>query len=297
MTVQSNVLKHEIDTLIEDLQEQNESFNFEDMYNRAKEIVEARDAKEVPNADDETKPAADKTKPVTDETKLEDSTTEESKAGDIKDGLKSDDIKEDVDVNSSEEECQPELISLFETNNMMHQDSVAVMALDLMEVNTLNSSAPIVDEVVKPQVETIQEEENTKAILAAPVQAKTADEKAADEFITTYLTSSQGNVYAQANSLNCKNIISGLQAWNQLSSTEKSAVNKKLRSEVGKTFQTLLKEAQSISYGSSVSTTSVYSYNYAVNTGTQNNIGLYAAVCAFMAIIVGIVIKKRHDSK
>ena len=111
----------------------------------------------------------------------------------------------------------------------------------------------------------------------------------AQNFIDTYLTSSAGNVYTQANSLNYRNILNGLSTWNKFTAATRSDVNAILKTRVGKTYQTLLKEAQTIQFNGVSQTVAGGS----INTATQSNAGLYGALMGLSVGLFGLFFKKK----
>lgn len=142
----------------------------------------------------------------------------------------------------------------------------------------------------------VQKTTEVKAELlrAAVMPKQETEDTTAQSFVNTYLTSSSGNVYAKANSLNYRNILNGLSSWNQLTSAQRSAVNSILNKNVGKTYQTLLKEAQQLQYNGVVSTTTGNA-SRRVNTATETQTGLYGALMGMSIALAGFIARKRKE--
>lgn len=159
------------------------------------------------------------------------------------------------------------------------------------EINKKNIEEPVsvlvaleqqpVSLVKTPVTESKQEKANIETVSSTEAQ----------NFIDTYLTSSAGNVYTQANSLNYRNILNGLSTWNGFTAATRSDVNAILKTRVGKTYQTLLKEAQTIQFNGTGQTIAKGS----INTATQSNAGLYGALMGLSIGLFGLFFKKRKE--
>lgn len=136
--------------------------------------------------------------------------------------------------------------------------------------------------------------DNTELLKSAVVPKQETEDMTAQSFVNTYLTSSAGNVYAKANSLNYRNILNGLSSWNQLTSAQRSAVNSILNKNVGKTYQTLLKEAQQLQYNG-ITSTVTGNATRRVNTATETQTGLYGALMGMSIALAGFITKKRKE--
>lgn len=145
--------------------------------------------------------------------------------------------------------------------------------------------------VETPATESKQETVNLETVpTTLPTQTTTTSTEA-QNFIDTYLTSSAGNVYTQANSLNYRNILNGLSTWNKFTAATRSDVNAILKTRVGKTYQTLLKEAQTIQFNGVSQTVAGGS----INTATQSNAGLYGALMGLSVGLFGLFFKKKKE--
>lgn len=133
--------------------------------------------------------------------------------------------------------------------------------------------------------------ESILEIAPTTLSTQTTTSTEAQNFIDTYLTSSAGNVYTQANSLNYRNILNGLSTWNKLTAATRNDINAILKTRVGKTYQTLLKEAQTIQFNG-VSQTAA---GGRVNTATQSNAGLYGALMGLSVGLFGLFFKKKKE--
>lgn len=145
--------------------------------------------------------------------------------------------------------------------------------------------------VETPATESKQETVNLETVSTTLPTQTTTTSTEAQNFIDTYLTSSAGNVYTQANSLNYRNILNGLSTWNKFTAATRSDVNAILKTRVGKTYQTLLKEAQTIQFNGVSQTVAGGS----VNTATQSNAGLYGALMGLSVGLFGLFFKKKKE--
>lgn len=137
------------------------------------------------------------------------------------------------------------------------------------------------------EVELTIEEAAVMVVDTPTILMENSPSKDAQDFVGTYLTSSQGIIYAQANQVNYQTILNSLSAWNKLSQTDKDQVNSILQNKVGKTYQTLLQEAQTIKSGG-------IPINPGVQTGVENNAGLYATLCGVSAVVFGFITRKKE---
>lgn len=138
-----------------------------------------------------------------------------------------------------------------------------------------NEQAPVVEVVQTPVVLPKQE----------------AKDMTAEGFIKQYLTGANGHVYSVANALNYKNILSAMPAYTQLTSAQRKAVNSILKKEVGKTFNQLLQEAQSIQLNG----TTNLSNGSTVDTGSSNQAGLYGALTGLSIALFGFLNHKEKE--
>lgn len=145
--------------------------------------------------------------------------------------------------------------------------------------------------VETPATESKQEKANLETVSTTLPTQTTTTSTEAQNFIDTYLTSSAGNVYTQANSLNYRNILNGLSTWNKFTAATRSDVNAILKTRVGKTYQTLLKEAQTIQFNGVSQTVAGGS----INTATQSNAGLYGALMGLSVGLFGLFFKKKKE--
>lgn len=145
--------------------------------------------------------------------------------------------------------------------------------------------------VETPATESKQETVNLETVSTMLPTQTTTTSTEAQNFIDTYLTSSAGNVYTQANSLNYRNILNGLSTWNKFTAATRSDVNAILKTRVGKTYQTLLKEAQTIQFNGVSQTVAGGS----INTATQSNAGLYGALMGLSVGLFGLFFKKKKE--
>lgn len=164
------------------------------------------------------------------------------------------------------------------------------------ETQTIQVEVPVTLETLsQPMTTQTQEVITTSSTTSVAKKSSSSSEDAtAQKFIDTYLTSSAGNVYTQANSLNYTNIINGLPEWTKFSSSQKEAVNAILKSKVGKTYQTLLKEAQQIQYNGV--TSSYTGKSTKVNTAVGNESGFYGALMG-ASVAIGIFITRKRKEQ
>ena len=305
--VQSNVLKAEIDEMIKKLEKENPTFNFLKMTEAAKVIVDARIAEEKAAEENKTEEnETEENKEVQDskeegdentEAKSKEDTKEESKEVKGKEQPKANLVEairvEKHPVSQKKDNVVPEVITPAIPETGALEDSLEIKQEETIAVETMNEKAPV--EVKEIEIPTVAKPAET-VMLSNPVVYKTDAQKKAENFVASYLTSSQGSVYTQANSSNCQSIINSLVEWNKLSATEKSEVNKILQSKVGKTYQTLLKEAQAVRYGSGIQQPIKGTTYIPTNTANQTYAGFYALLCGAMAVLTGLFFRKRNEA-
>lgn len=110
-------------------------------------------------------------------------------------------------------------------------------------------------------------------------------------FIDTYLTASDGTIYSIANTLNYKQILGAMPAWTKLTSAQRAGVNSILNKKIGKSYNKLVQEAQSIELNKgSVVTPSIH-------TSTENHAGLYGALTGLSVAMFGWLLKKHTEKE
>ena len=130
----------------------------------------------------------------------------------------------------------------------------------------------------------ITQEEGTSAVAQVNETTTTLKETtdaSVSQFISTYLTSTSGNVFTSANSLNASKILSGMQSWVNLSTAQKNSINSMLLAKGSKKYMVLVQEAQKIQLGSKT-----------VNTATSTNTSLYAMLSVISLGFIGFITKK-----
>lgn len=143
--------------------------------------------------------------------------------------------------------------------------------------------------IAKAALPTVEENKTTQedtSNVVAQVSETTANVKettdaSVTQFISTYLTSSNGNVFTSANTLNASKILSGMQSWMSLSSAQKNLVNSELIAKGGKKYMVLVQEAQKIQLSSKT-----------VNTATSTNSSVYAMLSVISLGFVGFITKR-----
>ncbi len=169
----------------------------------------------------------------------------------------------------------------------LKQDLVEVEE-ELIVESAIQAPIEIVEDVI-PEMVSVEMVELSLEEAMQPMETVVKEQSAstaAQNFVSTYLTSSSGNIYAQANEINFQTILNSLSAWNKLSNGDKEQVNSILIGKVGKNYQTLLQEAQTIKYGGIVNGKSV-------QTGVENNAGFYAAMCGLSAFVFGFITRRK----
>lgn len=150
---------------------------------------------------------------------------------------------------------------------------------------TENKAAVVTEEKT---VESKSEETIVAPILKQTTQeqvnVQTSTDTTATNFVSNYLTSSSGNIFASANNLNASKILSGLTTWTKLSQTQKDSVNSILLSNGSKRYTALVQEAQKLNMS-----TKTYSK---VNTSTSTNTGFYAMLSAISLGMFGLLTKR-----
>jgi hypothetical protein len=153
----------------------------------------------------------------------------------------------------------------------------------------------------QPQISSQENQSSTQNETSSTLSSSAAS------FIATYVSDSQG-IYTQVSNANYKQILSGLSAWNALSSETRAMVNNRLAAAGSSSYQSLLRQAQQIQTGSGTSTSSNTNSNTSstnstntqtsltqqqmpsVNTGVHSNAGRYTALFgASLAALYGIL--------
>ena len=156
------------------------------------------------------------------------------------------------------------------------------------KVMTLESNSGVVPQdslLDEPQLETtaLTQEQSRSVQVNTPTKALTT---VADNFIKTYLTSADGNVFTTANYLNYQKILSAMPSWLKLSKADQSAVNTELVNKVGKRYQRLLQEAQNLKMSSGKSGV------MNINTSTNADTTLYTWLGAMSLGMLTFVLKR-----
>ena len=236
---------------------------------------ENSEAPEKPDGDDAKADGDAKGSKDADSEKTDDASTDESSDTDEE---TEDLVDESKDENS--ETAYP-IVGLTpgkkETEKKSVEEPVSILA-------ALEKPTVVVE---TPATESKQEKANLETVSTMLPTQTTTTSTEAQNFIDTYLTSSAGNVYTQANSLNYRNILNGLSTWNKFTAATRSDVNAILKTRVGKTYQTLLKEAQTIQFNGVSQTVAGGS----INTATQSNAGLYGALMGLSVGLFGLFFK------
>lgn len=288
------------ETLSEDLQKQIQNA-YQDEYDKIVKIDSTQKqegktdaysnliekAQEVEKAVQEEQPKENDKKDSNVETKKDSQTNAEEKSRQEDTTVSKETDLDQVDQSfgqPSQEESKQESSQPEEKNSVAAQNLLTPQATTSQSENVTIQTQNEQTKTVLPQVQVesneakIQENENvsvesTKKNVQtqATVSNEQALSSAATQFIQTYLTSSSGNVFITANSLNYQKIISGTNAWVQLSKADRDAVNAQLKSKGGLSYQKLLQEAQKITFS-----TGKY---VRVNTATHTNTNAYAWLC------------------
>ena len=151
-----------------------------------------------------------------------------------------------------------------EINNVVQPEAVQPQAVVL-------KTNPAEIQSVQPKAETVLPVLNTNASAKEVSQV-------AKSFVKAYVSNGNGVIYSTATTYNYKQIISGLSSWNKKSTVEKKEINEYLKSQVGKTYQKLLKEAQSVQFSI---------VNPSIPTATPSYTGFYGALCALSIGLLG----------
>ena len=191
-----------------------------------------------------------------------------------KEDAKQDSGKEDVKQDSEKEDAKQETIETKKEIESFQKEVIAApTVLKVEKEEVLNQPSPIqvqatlTDSVAKP----------------APVAKKIEANQTTKSFVTSYIANSNGVVYGSATSYNYKQIISGLPSWNRMDISQKKEINTFLREKVGKSYQMLLKEAQSVQFSI---------VNPIVDTATPVYHGFYGTLCALSVSLLGYLISK-----
>lgn len=142
-------------------------------------------------------------------------------------------------------------------------------------------------QVTLPVVEenkTAQEETSSsvvKEVNEPTTTLKETSDASVTQFISTYLTGTNGSVFTSASTFNASKILSGMQSWMSLSTSQKNAVNSELLSKGSKKYMVLVQEAQKIQLGSKT-----------VNTATSTNSSVYAMLSVISLGFIGFIAKR-----
>lgn len=223
---------------------------------------------------------------VEDDSKDNDNQTDKNEDDNNSESTTDDETKDPVDESKDENsEAAYPIVGLTpgkkETEKKSVEEPVSILA-------ALEKPTVVVE---TPATESKQETVNLETVSTTLPTQTTTTSTEAQNFIDTYLTSSAGNVYTQANSLNYRNILNGLSTWNKFTAATRSDVNAILKTRVGKTYQTLLKEAQTIQFNGVSQTVAGGS----INTATQSNAGLYGALMGLSVGLFGLFFKKKKE--
>lgn len=158
------------------------------------------------------------------------------------------------------------------------------------EVKPMEESKPVEPQVeeVKP-IEKPVEEKVAVAQVQAPtavvntVLQKPAANKNVQAFVNAYVSNSEHVIYRSATIYNYQQIISGLPSWNKMSASDKKEINAYLKAEVGKSYQVLLQEAQSVQFTTN---------DTRVPTAATSFTGFYASLCASSFGLLGYLLSK-----
>lgn len=252
----------------------------------------------------------DKTSDKEDETSKDESNKDDLDKGDTTPEDKEDtsdknDVEDDKTSNKEDEESKPEEDKKSETDvkeeekseakeveeTVKPEESMPIIAM----VEPVSETEPLLQTALETSVLNVENKvELVKPETTLKQEKKTTKKTTAQNFIDTHLTASTGSVYAQATTLNYKNILNSLSSWNKLTSTQRNDVNAILNKQIGKTYQTLLKEAQTIQFNGVPSS---YTNNPTrrVNTATESHAGLYGALMGLSIALAGFIFKKRKE--
>lgn len=161
------------------------------------------------------------------------------------------------------------------------EEQISVASEELVSTENLEEATQkeaVVEEKTEVEEPVILSQENVQE-----ASTKSTDETKAETFVEKHMTSSAGQVYQEANTRNYQNIVAGISDWNQLSTVQKAKVNTILTNASGKTYQTMLQEAQTIQ-AAQTNTNRV-----TVQTGVQNQAGIHSLLCLLSAVIAGFL--------
>lgn len=136
---------------------------------------------------------------------------------------------------------------------------------------------------------------------------KTASPETKD-FINDFVSDGK-NDFTSATKDNYKKILEGKDKWNALDETTKNLINSVLKTETGKTYDELLKEAENIEKSTHVVPSDPTNSNnednknknngkyQLVNTGDTTNVALYAGLGLIAIIVIGAIMlfRRKHS--
>ena len=289
----SKEMQAEIDTLLsEQLQAEALKLKMQPLYKKGETGTDNSLTDDSQNdktdVEDDSKDNDNQTDKNEDDNNSESTTDDETKdpVEDKEDSLTDEETEDPVDESKDENsEAAYPIVGLTpgkkETEKKSVEEPVSILA-------ALEKPTVVVE---TPATESKQETVNLETVSTTLPTQTTTTSTEAQNFIDTYLTSSAGNVYTQANSLNYRNILNGLSTWNKFTAATRSDVNAILKTRVGKTYQTLLKEAQTIQFNGVSQTVAGGS----INTATQSNAGLYGALMGLSVGLFGLFFKKKKE--
>lgn len=171
---------------------------------------------------------------------------------------------------------EPEVSVQTQTEEQVSADTEELISTENLEEATQQEI--VVEAKTEVEEPVILSEENVQE-----ASTKSTDETKAETFVEKHMTSSSGQVYQEANTRNYQNIVAGISDWNQLSTVQKAKVNTILTNASGKTYQTMLQEAQNIQ---AVQTNT---NRVSVQTGVQSQAGIHSLLCLLSAVVAGFL--------
>ncbi len=107
------------------------------------------------------------------------------------------------------------------------------------------------------------------------------------DFIKTYVSDDSGNMYKSATSNNYLRILSGMNAWSSLSTEQRRTINTTLKNNEGKSYQTLVQEAQQLQLIPGQRSVS------RVSTASSTNASLYGALSVASLLVIEELSRKK----
>lgn len=176
---------------------------------------------------------------------------------------------------------------LFSADSLSEPEETKEETAEPVENLVMNVAEPETKVEENLSVDTSKVTTITEAEQTTTVTASSGDQSNAQNFVNTYCTAS-GSIIQNVTTGNYQILLSGYNAWNQLTTSEKNEVNLILTKAGSQTFAKLYNTART------VNGTSTVSYG-GVRTSVSTSASLYSLLCVVSATIVTILFKRKSN--